>query len=681
MRKTAEDSQRQVQRVSREEKKRRREEEKKKRRKERARESVQGTTPHHTIAHTAMDQLRPDSLFDIFRKNDTASPVKVCAYQAKTLTDQALPRVRMLITDGRWSLNAVYKPSSETAKNQLQGFQKFSILKLNEFSISYVGAKYFMVVSDCEILGVADRIESPNFTSIDAYFREHPDENAFQKNLDLITASNGAATTTETTTAPSVAIAQKSVSPSPPIVKKQQTSSSSSSSSSSKFAHPPRPIDQLSPYVADWAIKARVSYKSDMKTWNNARGGGKLFSVHFMDETSEIKATAFNDAADKFFDILQENKAYYIFRGTLKKANRDFNKLKSDLEIGIEKYTEIQPIDDDDDDNSVPKLSFDFVKLDQIPNIENNQVVDVLGIVKHVDDKREIVSKTSGKPYDRRDITIVDQTQMAVNVGLWNKQAREFNLDVGTPVAIKGCKINDFQGKQLSLIPSAVIFANPNIPEAYKLKGWYDNEGSTESYQNLRSSTASGSGGASLTSKEAALERISVAQAHETKLGFSEKPDYLSIKASVSFIKPDNFSYPACSSDNCSKKVIEQSDGTWRCERCNINHPEPLHRYILTAAVVDETGQMWLNLFNEQAEQLIGCDANTLLNIKATTDDSLRKYLTEKVLFKEYAFRIRAKLDSYQGVDRARFQVLSLGEIDPASEAEALAEIIDKLSV
>ncbi|OUM60713.1 hypothetical protein PIROE2DRAFT_13442 [Piromyces sp. E2] len=67
------------------------------------------------------------------------------------------------------------------------------------------------------------------------------------------------------------------------------------------------PIKSLSPYQNRWTIRAKAINKSDVRTWNNQRGSGKLFSVIFMDNSSEIKATAFNDACDKFFDIIQED--------------------------------------------------------------------------------------------------------------------------------------------------------------------------------------------------------------------------------------------------------------------------------------------------------------------------------------------------------------------------------------
>lgn len=69
---------------------------------------------------------------------------------------------------------------------------------------------------------------------------------------------------------------------------------------SAKDMGPLYPIEGLSPYQnkwvkwpshggeqtdGRWTIKARVSQRSDIKHWSNAKGEGKLFSVTLMDES------------------------------------------------------------------------------------------------------------------------------------------------------------------------------------------------------------------------------------------------------------------------------------------------------------------------------------------------------------------------------------------------------------
>lgn len=65
------------------------------------------------------------------------------------------------------------------------------------------------------------------------------------------------------------------------------------------------PINALSPYQNRWVIKARVTAKSAIRTWSNAKGEGKLFSMDLMDESGQIRVTAFRDLVDKFYDMIE----------------------------------------------------------------------------------------------------------------------------------------------------------------------------------------------------------------------------------------------------------------------------------------------------------------------------------------------------------------------------------------
>lgn len=79
------------------------------------------------------------------------------------------------------------------------------------------------------------------------------------------------------------------------------------------------PIASLNAYQNRWTIKARVSVKSDMRRWNNARGEGKFFTVDLLDaQGGEIRAIAFNDQAERFEPILQAGAVVTISKASLK---------------------------------------------------------------------------------------------------------------------------------------------------------------------------------------------------------------------------------------------------------------------------------------------------------------------------------------------------------------------------
>lgn len=56
-----------------------------------------------------------------------------------------------------------------------------------------------------------------------------------------------------------------------------------------------------------------MTNKSPIRTWSNSRGEGKLFSVDLVDESGEIRATAFKDQCDKFYDLIEINKVLKTF--------------------------------------------------------------------------------------------------------------------------------------------------------------------------------------------------------------------------------------------------------------------------------------------------------------------------------------------------------------------------------
>lgn len=104
------------------------------------------------------------------------------------------------------------------------------------------------------------------------------------------------------------------------------------------------PIEGLSPYQNNWTIKARVTQKSDVRMWSNQRGEGKLFNVTLMDESGEIRGTAFNAVVDLLYDKLEEGKVYYISKARVNLAKKKFSNIQNEYELGLERNTEVEEV-------------------------------------------------------------------------------------------------------------------------------------------------------------------------------------------------------------------------------------------------------------------------------------------------------------------------------------------------
>lgn len=108
--------------------------------------------------------------------------------------------------------------------------------------------------------------------------------------------------------------------------------------------NPVYPITGLTPYQNNWRIKARVIQKSDIRTYSNQRGEGRFFSVTFMDDSSEIKGTAWNAMVDELYEKLQENRVYFVSRARVNLAKKKFSTVQNDYELSLDRGIEIEEV-------------------------------------------------------------------------------------------------------------------------------------------------------------------------------------------------------------------------------------------------------------------------------------------------------------------------------------------------
>lgn len=117
--------------------------------------------------------------------------------------------------------------------------------------------------------------------------------------ISLLEIGNGSAPKSEPTT--------QKVNPLPPQRSQAPPARSQNMDTSITDGRATHPISGLSPYQNKWVIKARVTAKSAMRSWSNAKGEGKLFSFDLMDESGQIRVTAFRDVAEKYFEMIEVN--------------------------------------------------------------------------------------------------------------------------------------------------------------------------------------------------------------------------------------------------------------------------------------------------------------------------------------------------------------------------------------
>ncbi|CAO3686469.1 unnamed protein product [Umbelopsis ramanniana] len=426
------------------------------------------------------------------------------------------------------------------------------------------------------------------------------------------------------------------------------------------------PIKSLNPYQNRWIIKARVTQKSDIKFWHKGTSEGKLFSVNLLDKSGEIKATAFNAEVDRLHSMLQENKTYYISKARVSMAKKQFSNLNNDYELVFDSNSEVEECNDE----SIPTMSFDFVEIAKLDNgIEKGDTVDIIGVVKEDEGIQEIVSRASGKPVKKRQLTIVDMSKKQVKLTLWDKQAESFD-SAGSPiVACKGCRVSDFGGRSLSLLSSGTLKLNPDIPEAKQLRQWYDGEGQSAYLDSFSGSSL----GNPENSSAGSTPTKNLAEVKSENLGAGEKADFFNVRARVVYMKNENCWYPAC--PECKKKLIEEG-GSWRCEKDQKQFPEPDYRYILSLSISDATTQMFMSAFDEVGNKILGRSATEMVRLK---DDDYVAYQNafKDAYFHSYTFKCKAKMESYNEAQRTKYTVIEATPVDYVTDGNQLAKEID----
>nr|CAD7397032.1 unnamed protein product [Timema poppensis] len=415
-----------------------------------------------------------------------------------------------------------------------------------------------------------------------------------------------------------------------------------------------QPLSSVNPYHTSLTLRSRVTLKTPIKTWNNTRGSGKLFSFSLVDESGEIRATGFNEQVDQFYDILEEGKVYYISEFIVKPANKSFSNIKHDFEITLSKSTSIAPCHDEKD---IPFTRFNFLLINTLSEVDINSIVDVIGVCKNVGDVVMFTSKTTNTELKKREITLVDHSNTAVNVTLWGEQAEQFDGSLQPIVAIKGGRMTEFRGaRSISPMTTSIVQVNPDIADAQRLRGWFDNFGS-------RLKTKSISTRCDLVGEGFSGNWMTLQEARQAQLGTSDKPDYFTCKAMVTMIRSENVVYKACPNGDCNKKVIDLGNNLYRCEKCNCEYPNYQYRLLIGVCLADWSTSLWVTCFNDVAQEILGATAQEV-GLSENNNRFLYESYFRKPLFNNFIFRLCAKTEAYNDEKRLKFTIAKVMAID-----------------
>ena len=455
----------------------------------------------------------------------------------------------------------------------------------------------------------------------------------------------------------------------PPIVKQtlatpKKTVAPSSSITNSPFQGTSShviPISAVNSYGQTMRIKARVSQKSEKRQFKN--GNGHLFSMVLVDKSGDIKSVAFNEESDRLFTTMVQGKCYFISKFRVKPADPKFNKTSHHYEITFIKDTEVIEIDDDVD---LPSASYQFIEnIAAIQTKSEGDLIDLKAILHNCSDITTINKKKDDSILEKRELTLVDDSEMQIRCTLWGTTAVEFKqpaLDEVKVFCATKLKVGDFNGKSLNFSFDSVYSLDETTPSTLKLKEWYENNKYTEFRE--------------FTSDFKRIKRedyMWISNALLLPID-AEKGTWVSFACHISTIFTKSLYYAGCPS--CIKKIIQIGD-IYKCDACKEEHEQPTYRYVSSVNVMDCTGQCRVQLFDGEAQELFGCSANELhMAIKDLDDMDKEIYLLRRVNQRQFMLKCVIKLESYNNEQRKKFTVKQLEPVDYTSYGNKLVSFL-----
>lgn len=427
------------------------------------------------------------------------------------------------------------------------------------------------------------------------------------------------------------------------------------------------PINVLTPFFNAWVIRVRVTNKSALRTYNNAKGAGKLFNFDVCDESGEIRITAFNAECDRFFNMIEKDNLYYITKGIIKPANKKFSSLNCDYEITLGQQSVIEICDNAS--IPLPKQRYKFVVLSHVNDLPASTVVDAIGVVRSITNAETFVSKKTSKELTKKEVNIVDSSLAEARVTLWNDLANEFNPDVGQTVAFKALLVGDFKGKTLSTSNNTSYQIDPEIEENRILKNWYQSQGSKETFNALCKDTEQGA---------VSINTRFIGQINELKLSPGETQTSVFVGLIQSTNRSSNHLYKACGFNGCQKKVTDDNNGLYFCSKCDRSSPTCTWRLMLNLLLSDVSGNAWVTVFQEAGEKLLG---KTALELAELYESDQNEYLNvlNTIRFKSFHFRVYTRTDTFNNEVRLRTNLSNFNPISSVERANHLMRSIDAL--
>merc|ERR1719244_1363802 len=412
-------------------------------------------------------------------------------------------------------------------------------------------------------------------------------------------------------------------------------------------------VQQINPYVNKYVLKVCVEQKASPRQIHTARFQGTVLDCILSDFSGNIKLSAWNDEAKKMDERLVNGSTYLLTGARVGPVkNQQYNTTGHNYELTWTSQTSVTgPLT-----NNPVLPNYNFVPINSLSDLAPDSVVDVAGWAKEAGQLDEFRSKAE-KDLKKRIVVLADNSAggSSIEMTLWGGTAVNFS-DSGKILAVRGAKLNEFQGKKtLNIGFSGCYSVEPSVPGIAELKDWADGLRGVDLPSVLGDKGEGGEG--ELTTIRQIKEELAQNRAQRKFL----------ITATPIKINTDKMFYRAHNpSDgrNCRKGVGESGPDTFSCPKCGDNsvpEGETVLKYIVSMCLSDCSSYAWAKMFS--AESLFGLTAPELSELKNDSETNFLE-LINKVQFSQMMFSVSAKVETYNDQPKLNLNIEDATKID-----------------
>ena len=433
-------------------------------------------------------------------------------------------------------------------------------------------------------------------------------------------------------------------------------------------------LNHLTTFTKEINIRVRLTKKFEKKSFNGNNKPGCVFSFNIMDdEGTEMACCGFNKTVELFYDKLQENKVYEFSGGYVKINDKKYSNIKSEYKYFLDERTVINLVDDD---GTILKTKFNYVKVDKINDLPVNSTIDLLAVVLEIGEVQTIKTKKNNEDRQLKKITVGDDSQFKIEVAIWGKNV-DYHFNKGDIYCFKNIRITEFKGRNLTLGDDSSILndATTATKDAVDIK--FTCDGFNGEFKPIPQTGQERDENSAYSNQNVAFikDMSEILDSNESEN--TKNPNYKIKGIVVNFNHTDRCYYVGC--PECKKKL--KQEGETECGSCHKKIDKPSYYYTLNVKIKDATGEIYADIIGNVGQKLIGISCEEYKDYVVYKDEAKLKEISSMLEFKTFYFIINPRINIYNDVRRKRYSVLRIDNFDSLQETKRIIKSLVHLTV